>query len=104
MSPDEALDLLIAYSVSEDDTMRTFLEDRTGAELENIYRMTEHLQSTIEAILMDRDNRCCEVCSTPIETDRIGRPRQYCSDACRSKAYRDRGRRIQEEKRVRGWG
>jgi hypothetical protein len=32
----------------------------------------------------------CTVCGAPIASDRLGRPRLYCSDACRQAAYRAR--------------
>lgn len=37
----------------------------------------------------------CSVCGRPLEQKRRGRIRQYCSTACRSKAYRLRKKRQQ---------
>jgi hypothetical protein len=37
---------------------------------------------------------CCEICSWPITLNRNGRPRVYCSEACRAKAYRNRVRSV----------
>jgi hypothetical protein len=31
----------------------------------------------------------CQVCGVTIDTQLTGRPRLYCSDACRQSAYRD---------------
>jgi hypothetical protein len=40
-----------------------------------------------------RDSGVCEVCAAKMITKRhTGRPRGYCSDACRQKAYRQRKR------------
>lgn len=33
----------------------------------------------------------CEGCGEPFPTNRIGRPRRYCDEACRRRAYRRRG-------------
>jgi hypothetical protein len=30
----------------------------------------------------------CEVCGVPVAVKRTGRPRRYCSNACRCKAFR----------------
>jgi predicted nucleic acid-binding Zn ribbon protein len=34
----------------------------------------------------------CLICGRPLEQHKVGRPRSYCSDACRVKAYRQRKR------------
>ena len=46
----------------------------------------------IEARVRDesRDESKCEVCGRPVERPAAGRPRSYCSPACRQRAYRAR--------------
>jgi AcrR family transcriptional regulator len=39
-----------------------------------------------------RDESCCPVCGQPVECPASGRPRRYCSPACRQRAYRARAR------------
>ncbi|MFF2848787.1 TetR/AcrR family transcriptional regulator [Streptomyces sp. NPDC058001] len=38
-----------------------------------------------------RDVKGCEVCGNPVDRNPAGRPRTYCSRACRQRAYRLRG-------------
>lgn len=51
----------------------------------------------IEALINRRRdetrNEICRVCGDPVEQAASGRPRTYCSQACRQRAYRQRGER-----------
>lgn len=51
---------------------------------------------------MDDATPACQKCGKPLEQLRRGRPRRYCSDACRSAAQRDRGRPAADERRRAG--
>lgn len=46
----------------------------------------------VEALVRDesRDGKECEVCGASVEAGPAGRPRDYCSRACRQRAYRMR--------------
>ncbi|MEV0596524.1 TetR/AcrR family transcriptional regulator [Nonomuraea cavernae] len=48
----------------------------------------------IELLIQKRDETrdgICQICGKPVETPASGRPRKYCSHACRQRAYRQRG-------------
>ena len=60
-------------------------------DLGRLYDSASTLMGWIDQQIADRDDPTgCEVCATPIERDGFGRPRRYCSDACRQAAYRSR--------------
>jgi recombinational DNA repair protein RecR len=71
---------------------------RTGEGL--AHGMTEEQESLIDGIIwqlwdvMDNDPSPpdCQECATPIEQPATGRPRRFCSDACRQRnAYYAKG-------------
>ncbi|GGO64472.1 TetR/AcrR family transcriptional regulator [Nonomuraea cavernae] len=48
----------------------------------------------IELLIQRRDemrDETCMICGRPVEAPASGRPRKYCSHACRQRAYRQRG-------------
>jgi hypothetical protein len=52
----------------------------------------EHLAERANEFFDDRPGlaRTCAVCDKPIAQPGTGRPRMYCSDACKHVAHRDR--------------
>lgn len=52
-------------------------------------RLLDGIELLIRSRDKSRDERC-RVCGGPVEQPASGRPRAYCSHACRQRAYRDR--------------
>ena len=52
----------------------------------------EHLAERVNELLDDRPGlaRSCLTCDKPIDQPTTGRPRLYCSDACKHVAHRNR--------------
>lgn len=88
---------LQTLSAATDDTAESGLLDvlaiLSSDDLAELHSAAQVLQAAIEEVWADRDDPTeCENCATPIARDRFGRPRRYCSDACRQSAYRSRRR------------
>lgn len=49
-----------------------------------------HQCSRFTTTVRDQVGTACALCGKPITNSPTGRPRTYCSDACRQKAYRNR--------------
>lgn len=65
----------------------------SDSDLRLVYDAATELRAVIEQAWADRDDPSeCENCATPIARDNFGRPRKFCSDACRQSAYRARRR------------
>ncbi len=73
------------------DELADVLAILSSDDLERLHDSASTLMARIEQMWADRDDPTeCETCATPISRDDFGRPRKYCSDACRQAAYRRR--------------
>lgn len=95
------VDALVELANCEMDPLADVLQVFSNADLTKIWNVKEDLDSLIQAEWMRRDDPTeCEICATPMDRDDFGRPRRYCSNACRQQAYRDRARKADEQWRA----
>lgn len=88
---------LQTLSAVTDDTAESGLLDviaiLSSDDLAQLHDAADVLKAVIEEQWADRDDPTeCENCATRIARDNFGRPRKFCSDACRQSAYRSRHR------------
>jgi len=93
-NPDHAVALCLLDALDELNPMNLSAEAlyRVHVRMEEVLGDVEDALGLRRAVVVSvREGPTeCENCATPIARDSYGRPRQYCSDACRQSAYRFR--------------